>query len=184
VIVARTLLEASHAIVTSGVRVNAALRSGDDMLSRDLATAHSRACAEGFGLDWDEIHELAMAFVDEIDEMARENVMRPGITPQIAYNSAAYSGLVGAVLAVGCALSGVDPADEVDPFTQHPEIPAGGWICGHGTMVTVLGIDSAGMVAYQYEGELVNNLRRPTPEAFLGHYTRIDDVPILGGGEA
>lgn len=182
-IVARTLLETSHLIVESGVRALEAFQAGEDNLSRDIATATSRAQAEAFGLDWDEIHELAMSFVNEIWEMAAESEAL-GVPLPMAVRTAQYSALVGAVMATGCAISGVDPSEEAEPYTQHPEIEAGGWICGHGIMVTVLGIDAGGGVAYQVDGELARHDRRPTPDEFLDHYTRIDDVPVLGGGEA
>lgn len=181
-IVARSLEEASAAIVAAGIRANEALRSGDETLSRDLAQAHSVACAEAFGLRWDEVESLAAKYIDEVNEMALDTAAR-GAPPKMAYDSAIYAAVVAAVLATACALSGVDPADSVDPFSEHPEIPAGGWICAHGEMVTVLGVDASGNVAMQVEGELIPNFRRPTPEQFLDHYTRIDDVPVLGGGE-
>jgi hypothetical protein len=181
VIVARSLEDASAAIVAAGVQANEGLRAGDDTLSRDYGQAHSVACAEAFGLSWDEVDELAAKYIDETNEMILDMVA--GGTPtKMAIDSSIYAAVVAAVLSTGCVISGVDPPDGVYPFSEHPEIAAGGWMCAHGEMVTVLGVDASGNVAMQVKGKLVPNHRRPSPEAFLGHYTRIDDVPVLGGG--
>jgi hypothetical protein len=182
--VAPTLVDAAAAVVAAGPQATEALLAGDETLARDLGQAHSRACAEAFGLDWGEVNELASKFIDEITETVRVTTTA-GLNPKVAYDSAIYSGLIAAVLATASVVSGVEPVGDVDAFTQHPEVPSGGWICGHGHMCTVLGVDAEGQVAFRMEdGELVPNYRRPSVEAFLAHHTRVDDVPVLGGGEA
>lgn len=120
-------------------------------------------------------------FCHEVNEQTIEAFSR-GIPSGIAVDTATFGAVVASLLVAAAKVSGIDPPDELpDLYEEHPLVQGGGWICGHGRIVRVLGIDSRDRVAYEVDGALASHERRPTVDAFLDHYTRIDDVPELGG---
>jgi hypothetical protein len=153
----------------------------EDAATRDAAGRWARETCESVGLDLDEVMDVASDFTKDTSDKVGQ-LLAKGMTPDEAVTHAHMSALIMSVMLGALAHAGIVPAAaEGMTYEEHPDVSVGGWISERGDLVRVLGVDAIGTVAMERDGVLVSAHQRFAPAEFLRRFTRVDDVPIIGG---